>query len=145
MKWSGGPGILAGVVLGGAIGAAARHGIFMVAGDRTILALLLVNLSGALLLGFLVGRLDPSGPTEQDVEVEVIRIPSLWRNHRLLTAVLGVGGLGAFTTYSGFVLEIVRLAQQESWVGAGALLLACLASGPLAVAVGLRCGSSRRD
>lgn len=145
MKWSSGPGLLAGVMVGGAVGAVARHGIFMAAGDRAILALLLVNLSGALLLGFLVGRLDPSGPTEHDAEVEVIRIPSLWRNHRLLTAVLGVGGVGAFTTYSGFVFEIVRLAQQGAWTGAMFLLLASLASGPLAVALGLRFGAVRRD
>jgi len=50
-----------------------------------------------------------------------------WPN--ALTVGLGVGGLGAFTTFSTFSLDTVRLLTQQDWLLAGAYLAATLIGG----------------
>lgn len=79
------------VMLGGAVGAAARYQIGTLA-PRAALPwpTLAVNILGGLLMGLLIAR----GPAE----------PA-----RLL---LGVGVLGGFTTFSAFSLETVQLIQR---------------------------------
>lgn len=93
------------VMLGGAIGAGARHLV-----GRATLALwgaafpygtLTVNLLGGLAMGLLVGALARTGSSEA------------WR------LFLGVGVLGGFTTFSSFSLDVVVLVER----GAGAMAL----------------------
>ncbi len=106
--------------LGGALGALARWGVAE-ALPRTDggwpWATLLVNLTGCLLMGLLLGALAARDPE-----------PAWARPF------LAVGVLGGFTTFSAFAVEVVDLA------GAGALgyLLASVVGGVLAVAAGIR-------
>lgn len=82
------------VALGGAAGALARWAVTRPplrdphAFPTTTFA---VNVLGAALLGYLVGRVPVTGPRTEGV--------------RLL---LGTGFLGAFTTFSAFALELAR-------------------------------------
>lgn len=84
-----------GVAFLGGCGALARFGLTLLVADRLHphlpLGTLAVNLSGAFLLGFLVGT-SPAG----DV--------------RLL---LGAGALGSYTTFSTWMLETQRLQEAE--------------------------------
>lgn len=111
------------VALGAASGAAARH-----LGDRAVRSwwpgrfpwgILLVNLTGSLLLGLVVGA--GVGPR--------------WG------ALLAVGFCGAFTTWSTLALDVVTLARGRAWWPAALALAASLVGGLLAVAVGVRLGS----
>lgn len=94
------------VALGGALGSVARYGAGLSAARLFGLAFpwgtLFVNVLGALLIGVLTARVDPS---QEDM--------------RLL---IGVGILGGFTTFSTFSLEAVRLAQHNP--GSAALYVA---------------------
>ncbi|HVF06058.1 MAG TPA: CrcB family protein [Frankiaceae bacterium] len=82
------------VALGGAAGALARWGVTGSAPDDPHafpVTTFAVNVLGAALLGYLVGRLPVTGPRSEGA--------------RLL---LGTGFLGAFTTFSAFALELAR-------------------------------------
>ncbi|MCU4802521.1 fluoride efflux transporter CrcB [Halobacteria archaeon HArc-gm2] len=104
------------VGLGGAGGAVARYlvGTYV---ERTTVDTLAVNVLGSFVLGALVAvpSLDPVGPTSLAV---------------------GVGFCGAFTTFSSFAVETVRLAEtgkpRRAIVNAVGTLVAAL----LAVALG---------
>lgn len=71
------------VMIGGALGAGARYGVGLVVG--TPWATLIVNLSGGLAMGLLIGTL--------------ARDSESWR------LFAGVGVLGGFTTFSAFGLD----------------------------------------
>lgn len=96
------------VMLGGALGAAMRYHLSrsathwlsggLLAGWPA--ATLLVNVSGSLAMGVLVGWLHRHGPAEP------------WR------LLLGVGLLGGFTTFSAFSLETIGLIQSDRWLAA---------------------------
>ena len=105
------------VAVGGALGAAARYLL-----DRTIalrqagpfpLGTLVINVSGSVALGLLLG---------------------LAAAHRLPDGVVtwaGTGFLGAYTTFSTFTFETLRLLEDGAWgYAAGNLAL----SGPLSFA-----------
>ena len=87
------------VMLGGAVGAGARH----LTGRATLAALgpafpfgtLAVNLIGGFAMGLLVGTL--------------ARLSVPGENWRLL---LGVGVLGGYTTFSAFSLDVVTMIQR---------------------------------
>ncbi len=85
------------VMIGGALGAGARHlvGAAMLArlGPGFPWWTLTVNILGGFLMGLLVGVLVKSGGSEQ------IRL------------LLGVGVLGGFTTFSAFSLETWRMVE----------------------------------
>ena len=105
------------VALGGAVGALARYGLGgVIQGNRTDFpyGTLVINILGCLAMGVLMG-LVPSN----------IAKPS----HRLL---LGIGFLGAFTTFSTFSFEALSLFQHHNTT-AGLLyvilsLIGCLAA-----------------
>lgn len=81
------------VALGGAVGAALRHGAGQwVAAPWGTLS---VNILGSFLMGALVGTLATHHET-----------------HRLL---LGVGLLGGFTTFSAFSLDAIRLLEAKQF------------------------------
>jgi CrcB protein len=111
------------VMLGGAIGAGARH-LAGVAGLRWLgpgfpWATLSVNLAGSLLMGLLAGWLVHRGGNEQ------------------LRLFLAVGILGGFTTFSAFSLELGLMLQRGELGNAAAYVLASLIGGVLLLFAGL--------
>lgn len=110
------------VAAGGALGAAARHGVGIWvqqrAGGPTPLATAVVNVLGCLLLGVLVGVL-PS-----------LSAPERWR------VFLGVSVLGSFTTFSTLSLDGLQLMEQGRMGAALANVVAQLLLGFAALWVG---------
>lgn len=109
------------VMLGGALGAGARHLV-----GRAVLAWLApafpiatmaINIAGGLLMGLLAGSL--------------VRLGVAGEGWRLF---LGVGVLGGFTTFSSFSLETVTLAQRGE-VAQAALYVAVSVAGSIAALV----------
>jgi len=111
------------VMLGGAIGAGARH-LAGVAGLRWLgpgfpWATLFVNLLGSLLMGLLAGWLVRAGGSEQT---------------RLF---LAVGILGGFTTFSAFSLETFLMLQRGELGFAAAYVTASVIGGVFLLFAGL--------
>ena len=111
------------VMIGGAIGTAARH-----LTGRAMLALfgtgfpwgtLTVNLVGGFAMGVLAGVLARTGGSEQ------------WR------LLIGVGVLGGFTTFSAFSLDVVMLAERGGVVAALGYALVSVVGAILALVAGL--------
>ncbi len=118
--------ILAGVVLAGAVGAPARFVL-----ERTVSArfprafpwgTLLVNLSGSLALGLLVGAALDGGVSDG------------------ARTVLGTGFLGSYTTFSTYAYEVVKRAEDGHRRAAVAYAFASVVAGSLAAWVGLVLG-----
>jgi CrcB protein len=110
------------VALGGAVGCALRYGTTLgaarVFGTGFPFGTLIVNLAGCLLAGLLFGIADK----------HVGMSP-------LVRILLLTGFLGGYTTFSTFMVETVRLLQDESWAIAMASFLGNnLAGGALALA-----------
>jgi CrcB protein len=105
------------VGLGGFVGAIARYllatWIAGRAGTAFPLGTLVINLSGSLVLGLLVGVL------ENHVTPPTLRLA------------LATGFLGAYTTFSTFTYETIRLVEEGSF-----LLAALNAGGSLALGLG---------
>ncbi len=108
--------ILAGLVVGGAVGAPARYLIEGWVRDRTGGRLpwgtLLVNAVGSLVLGMVAGAVVHHGWGD---------VPDTW---------LGTGFCGAFTTFSTFTVDTVALVEEGA-------LGAALANVALGVVVGV--------
>lgn len=109
------PGLLL-VMLGGAIGAGARH----LVGRWTLHAfgpgypwgILTVNIVGGFAMGLLVGML-----ARQTVSHENLRL------------FIAVGVLGGFTTFSSFSLDVVTMMERGDWGTAlGYVLVSVIAS-----------------
>lgn len=113
------------VFLGGAVGTGLREALaltFPAADGGFPLTILLVNVSGAFVLGGLLGALARRGP---DVG-----------RRRDLRLLLGTGVLGGFTTYSAFAVDVALLLDGAVGV---ALVYVCatLVAGLAASALGL--------
>jgi CrcB protein len=109
--------------LGGALGALARWGVGLALprpDDGWPWATLLVNLTGCLVMGVLVGAL-----ARRDVEPVWVR------------PFLAVGVLGGYTTYSAFALEVVELTDAGAAALAAGYVLVSVLGGVLAVAAGV--------
>lgn len=108
------------VMLGGALGAAARWSIGLILAPGAIpWATLLVNLVGGLAMGVVAGLLGRG---------------ALGEDGRLL---LGVGLLGGFTTFSAFGLETLRMIERGEIGGALAYATASVIGAVTMTALGL--------
>ncbi|MGY1736920.1 fluoride efflux transporter CrcB [Geodermatophilus sp. SYSU D00684] len=108
--------------VGGALGALARWGVAEALpspGAGWPWATLLVNLTGCLLMGVLLGLLT-TGPEPAWVR-----------------PFLAVGVLGGYTTYSAFAVEVVELTDAGRVLLAAGYVLASVLGGVLATAAGL--------
>lgn len=107
--------VVAFVAAGGALGALARYGVSRAFADVSggfPWATLAVNLSGALLLGYLSVYL-----------VDRVNLPIEWRE------AVNSGFIGAYTTFSTMSLEAVRLIQEGRLAQAAAYLGVSLVAG----------------
>lgn len=113
------------VFLGGAVGTLARFALesWLPAPAGWPLPTLLINISGAFLLGVLLESLLRAG---QDTG---------WL--RLTRLGVGTGFMGGFTTYSTFALEAVQLGPSDDFLVAAGYVLATLVGGVLASALGI--------
>jgi CrcB protein len=119
--------IVAGVAVAGGLGAVLRylvdHLVQRHVGSDAPLGILVVNLSGSLVLGVLVGSAAHQG------------VSPAW------LTVAGTGLIGAYTTFSTFTFDTVRLAEDGQWKVAAATVVTSLALGVGAAAAGLALGS----
>jgi CrcB protein len=118
--------IVAGLAVAGAVGAVLRYLV-----DRTVqsqsgsdfpFGTLLINMSGSLVLGFLTGAALHHG------------LASGW------VTVLGTGLIGAYTTFSTFTFDTVRLLGSDSAEAALVNVAVSLVAGLGAAAAGLALG-----
>lgn len=113
--------------LGGFFGAVARYAVDGLVTDRMGSAFpwgtLVINLTGSFLLGLLFGL-----SQERSVLPAEIRGPVL------------IGFIGAYTTFSTFMLESWRLVESGAWASALANLGGSIVLGLVAVLVGMTLG-----
>lgn len=116
------------VGVAGVFGALARYGLEGLIAHKTTGSFpwgtMFVNVTGSFILGLLFALL---------VEGRVVVAP--W----LRTAAM-VGLIGTYTTFSTFTLETIRLAEDGSYILAGANAMGSLAIGLVAVYVGIALG-----
>jgi fluoride exporter len=114
------------LAIGGAAGAVARNGVATWvqrrAGARVPWGTLTVNVAGSFLMG-LVLTAAATAPFRAEI-----------------AALLAVGFLGDFTTFSAVSLEIATLAERRAWGRALAYPLASVGLGVAAVVAGMACG-----
>lgn len=117
------------VAAGGAVGAIGRGLVADIVGriDVDVLwATFFVNIVGSLVLGYVVAR--HAGRS---------------RSSPFVIPFVGVGILGAFTTFSLFSAEIFELARDGDWLLAVAYPLGSIVTGFVAALLGVRFGGSR--
>jgi CrcB protein len=111
------------IALGGSLGALCRFWVasstYAALGTQFPYGTLLVNVSGSLLMGFLVVLL-----TEKLLLPEAIKMALL------------VGFLGAFTTFSTFALDALHWMQQGEWMKALVYVMSSVFGSLLGVAAG---------
>lgn len=111
------------VMLGGALGSAARFGVGRWAaqfGPGWPWGTLTVNLAGGLAMGLLAGT--------------IARVGTAGEPWRLL---VGVGLLGGFTTFSAFTLELVTMVERGQWAAGLLYILASVLGAAVALFAGL--------
>jgi fluoride exporter len=110
---------LAAIFAGGSLGAMARGALaqsMVVHPDRWPWATFIVNVLGALLLGYFITRLQERLP------------PSLYGR-----AFLGTGICGALTTFSTMMVELLQMIEAGHWALAGGYLAASIGCGLAAI------------
>lgn len=112
------------VAVGGALGALSRYslGVWITNkwNQEFPMHTFLINISGAFLLGFL-----------HILFIERLNVSPLWRLG------IGVGFLGAFTTFSTFGYEVISLLESGSFMTAGLYTLLSILVGFTGVALGV--------
>lgn len=113
--------------VGGFCGAIARYAVddWITAAARAAFpwGTLVINVTGSLVLGMLFALTAERGPLPEE-----LRLP------------FGVGFLGAYTTFSTFALESLRLAESGSWSLAIANVTGSVMLGLAAVLLGVAIG-----
>jgi len=107
------------VAVGGAFGAAARYGVNLLFGNTMLpfpFATFLVNITGSLLIGFLLAR---------------------FADNETLKLLLVSGFLGAYTTFSAFEYEAFQLTQIKQSLIAFVYVALSFAVGFIGVAGGI--------
>jgi CrcB protein len=120
------PGVLLAVAVGGFLGGTARYLLdvkFPVAPPGFPWTIFAINVSGSFLLGLLM-----------------VLVLVVWSTGSLLRPFLATGVLGAFTTFSSYVLAVSALAAAGAWGVATSYAAASIGAGLLAAAVGLTLG-----
>ncbi len=110
------------VGLGGALGAITRAvitSLFSLGGAAGLWGVLLVNVVGALVLGWYAAH---------------IRMTSRWS--ATVAGFVAVGLLGSFTTFSAFSIEVVDLFAEGSWLSATAYAVGSVGVGLSAAIIG---------
>ena len=119
--------IILGLVVAGGIGAVLRYSVDRLIQPRVTsdapVGILVVNVSGSLILGILAGSAAHHG------------LSSGW------LTVAGTGLIGAYTTFSTFTYDTVRLAENDQWGTSLANVGVSLVLGLGAAAAGLALGS----
>ncbi|ETT41783.1 hypothetical protein BK124_23860 [Paenibacillus amylolyticus] len=110
---------------GGSLGTLTRYAIQL--GIPTVhggfpWAVLLINAMGSLFLGWFFTIAVPGKITPQ------------------LRLAIGTGFTGAFTTFSTFTLDIVRLSEGGEWISAAIYMIVSLLAGLLLCALGMSLG-----
>ncbi|WP_144406476.1 fluoride efflux transporter FluC [Arthrobacter sp. SPG23] len=120
------PGFVLVVIAGGVFGALARYGLSTVlpAPDGWPLPTLIINLTGALLLGVLLEALVRRGPDAG--------------RRRMVRLLAGTGFMGAFTTYSTLALETNTLIGAGRIADAVIYVAVTLIGGAIATVAGIR-------
>jgi CrcB protein len=117
--------VVVGIAVGGALGALGRYGLDEWIGRRTgsfPWGILVVNVTGAFLIGLAVETLEP-------------RFETGWVRPAVVT-----GFLGAYTTFSTFGAETYELTELGHWGLAVVNVVACAVVGVGAVALGQALG-----
>ncbi|MFY2791538.1 fluoride efflux transporter FluC [Rhodococcus sp. MALMAid1271] len=120
------PVAIAVVALGGLVGTGIRYGAesaFSSGSGSFPFTTLVINLTGAFILGMLLERLVLSGPDAG------------WR--RRIRLCIGTGVLGSYTTYSSFALETVELLRDHRVVAAGVYMTVSVIVGTFAAGAGI--------
>jgi CrcB protein len=119
--------IIAGLAVAGALGAVVRflvdHSVQRRSPSNFPVGILVVNLSGCLVLGLLTGSALHHGLSAPWLTVD------------------GTGFVGAYTTFSTFTFDTVRLAENGQWGYSLVNVLVSLGVGVGAAATGLALGS----
>jgi len=112
------------IALGGALGAVSRYGLGLWISTKWNqgfpLSTFIINITGAFLLGFL-----------NILFIEKLTISPLWRLG------IGIGFLGAYTTFSTFGYEVIMLLEGGSLLTAGLYTLLSVIIGFTGVALGV--------
>jgi fluoride exporter len=119
--------ILLGLAVAGALGSVLRYGVDHLvqrrAGSGFPFGILVVNVSGSLVLGVLVGSAAHHG------------VPADW------LTVAGTGLIGAYTTFSTFSFDTAALLERRQWGPGVANMSLSVGAGLAAAACGLALGS----
>ena len=118
--------LYAAIMLGGALGSAARFAMAVwiggKVGEEFPWGTLAVNVIGSFFIGFVAGLTGPDGPL---MAPEIVRV------------FIMVGILGGFTTFSSFSLQTFMLMQDGQWLWAGGNVLVSVLLCLLATAGGI--------
>jgi CrcB protein len=129
------------VALGGGLGACSRWGIELLVTSAFTspawTATLAVNLSGCVAIGFFFTWLDPRFPQLTNMEVQAAELPG---HHHWVGGLAITGFIGAYTTYSSFSLDTLRLIESGQLGWAALSVALSLTAGLLAVGLGIRLG-----
>ncbi|MBI0575945.1 fluoride efflux transporter CrcB [Neobacillus cucumis] len=116
------------VGMGGIIGSLLRYGLSLLAvniwGERFPIGTLLINLTGAFLLGWFTSRFGQSK-----------------KLHPYFITAFSTGVVGSYTTFSTFCLETVRLMEAEAYIKGLIYVLFSLFGGLLFVKMGQNFGN----